>query len=211
MNDARQLIQRKWPEALCSTTDDSELVFSTGFPDLDTLFPLFGIPYGQLIEVTGGISSGKTSLLLRLLAQWTKSRMVCYVDFSDSFFPDAAISSGVNLNRLMVIKPETNSTGYLKTGIRTVELLQRGQTVGIIVFDLVGQHNLLPISLLHRLRLKTVRSKGLVVFLTQSNSHIIPSSMASLRLEVRRSGDGLEITVTKSRISTEGSQVEVRL
>jgi len=186
--------------------------FSTGLPELDALFPLRGIPYGQLIEITGGVSSGKTSLLLKLLAHLTRTGVAAYIDFSSTFFPSAAAVSGVDLTRLLVVKPDSRPTDRVKTGLRTAELLLRNQTVNVIVFDLVGEKQVLPIVLLHRLRLKTVRARALTIFLTENNSEIIPSSMASLRLEVLRSGsDRLKVHLTKSRICREGTQAEVLL
>jgi hypothetical protein len=218
--ELRKKISQKWPEALRPASNKRELIFKTGLPQLDALFELGGgIPYGQLIEITGNASSGKTSLLFFLLARWTVDRTAAYVDFGNSFFPDAAVSSGVDLTRLLVIKPSCKSADRIKNGIRTAELLLRERSADVIVLDLVGQslrgrQAVLPINLLHRLRLKTVRAKGLVIFLTQNNSEIIPSSMASLRLQTKRTGkseDSLEITVTKSRISAEGARVEVCL
>jgi len=208
----RDAITRKWPEALRSLTDNREMVFNTGLLELDKLFPLGGIPYGQLVEITGSVSSGKTSLLFALLGHLTKGKTAAYLDFSNTFFPDAAVSSGIDLNRLVVVKPDGHSTDNLITGIRTAELILRAQRADIIVFDLVGQRTMLPISLLHRLRLKTVKAKALTIFLTQNNSQIIPTSMMSLCMEVKRSDrGGLGITVTRSRISVEGIRVEVHL
>ncbi len=216
----KQKLTRKWPEAIRSLSDQNELVFSTGFPELDSLFPMGGIPYGQLIEITGGVSSGKTGLLFRMLSCATQNRIAAYVDFSNAFFPDAASASGLDLSRLLVIKPNVRGDDCIKNSLRTAELLLRDRNADIIVFDLVGYHrkDTLPIGLLHRLRLKTVRAKGLVIFLTQPvktngvSPNIIPSSMASLRLTVGRTNTNrLAISITKSRITTEGTHVEVQL
>ncbi|MCP4685782.1 MAG: hypothetical protein GY867_10110 [bacterium] len=213
----REAISRKWPEALRSLTPASlaerqGLVFETGLPEVDALFPLHGIPYGQLIEITGGVSSGKTSFLFRLLAVWSAERTVAYVDFDNAFFPDAAVCAGIDLSRLLVVRPEPKADDPIKPGIRTAELLLGKKNSDIIVFDLVGRRTPLPLGLLHRLRLKTVRARGMVIFLTNKNTGIVPSSMASLRLEIsRRDHDRLEIAVTKSRLSAEGARVEVSL
>ena len=213
----REAISRKWPGSLrpltpASLADRQGLVFETGFPQLDALFPLRGIPYGQLIEITGGVSSGKTSFLFRLLAAWSRERTVAYVDFDNSFFPDAAAFAGIDLSRLLVVKPEPKADDPVKPGVRTAELLLGKKNSDIIVFDLVDRRTPLPIGLLHRLRLKTVRARGMVIFLTRHNTNIVPSSMASLRLEIsRRDHDNLEIAVTKSRLSAEGARVEVSL
>ena len=207
----KEAITRKWPEALGPIAEVQHRVFDTGCDSLDALFPSGGIPYGQLIEITGGVSSGKTGFLFRLLARWCKDNTVAYVDVTDSFFPDAAASAGVDLTRLLVVKPSGGAADRLQSSLRTAELLLVEGRVTIVLFDLVGRHaaGRLPLPLLHRLRLKTVRAKGLVVFLTQENSYVIPASMVSLRLTVcRSSSDTLSITVSKSRISVEGTRVE---
>ncbi len=243
-------LRQKWPEAVRSLTDVSDRFFATGQTELDAFFTSGrGIPYGQLIEITGGVSSGKTSLLFGLLA--ANSRTAAYVDFGNSFFPDAANAAGLDLSRLLIIKPTSGapplgvgidspptingepphvtlslskgdapdrSSIQLKSGLRSGELLLRDRHADIIVFDLVKHRTPLPIGLLHRLRLKTVRAKGLVIFLTQA-ANIIPASMTSLRLEaqraeVQRSDDHshhLLITVTKSRLCAEGLHCRVSL
>lgn len=227
-------LRQKWPEAVRSLTDVSDRFFATGQTELDAFFPSGrGIPYGQLIEITGGVSSGKTSLLFSLLA--ANSRTAAYVDFGNSFFPDAASAADLDLSRLLVIKPISSptinggpprvtlsrskggepdrSSLQLKSGLRSGELLLRNRHADIIVFDLVKHRTPLPIGLLHRLRLKTVRAKGLVIFLTQA-ANIIPASMTSLRLKAQRSDDHshrLLITVTKSRLCAEGLRCQVSL
>lgn len=210
--ELKELIQKRWPQTLAAVANE-ELVFGTGLSELDALFSLGGIPYGQLIEITGGVSSGKTSFLFKLLARLTRKETVAYIDFSNTFFPSAAVAGGIDITRLLLVKPNSHSADdSIKSGLRTAELLLRERTVRCVVFDLVGQKKILPIVLLHRLRLKTVRAKALVILLSENNSEIIPSSMASLRLEVRRRDNNrLKINITKSRISKEGVCVEVLL
>lgn len=205
----RQLIRRRWPQALYSPVDLPDQLFFTRIAGLDALFPGGGIPYGQLIEITGGVSSGKTSLLFRMLAGVAATGIVGYVDFGDSFFPSAVIAGGVEAEKLLVVKPDC-----IATGIRTAELLFKQKVARCVVLDLVGVVGKVATSmtLLHRLRQHTVRAGGLGIFLTEGNSQLIPASMVSLRLEVRRRELSLlEIIVTKSRISKEGRRSEVRV
>jgi hypothetical protein len=214
----RQTLREKWPEATRSFHDRRDLYFATGLPQLDRIFPkACGLPCGQLIEITGGLSSGKTSLLYCLLTTASADgRTIVYVDFDNAFFPDTTPGSTLQLSQLLVVQPADTAPDSLRAGLRTAELLLRDRRADIIVFDLIGRHIPLPLGLLHRLRLKTVRAKGLVIFLTQkTKADIIPSSMAALRLEVRRADrtdqNRLNITVTKSRLCAEGIQMEVRL
>lgn len=202
----KRLVSKRWPEALMNTADSSSTPsFITGIASLDRLFPAGGIPYGQLMEITGGVSSGKTTLLLRMLAALTVRQTVAYVDFSGSFFPAGAISTGVDPDRLLVVTPKS-----LLSGLRTAELLFRHCMADIIVFDLLGCREPLPFTLLHRLRQQTTRARGLVIFLTENNSDIVPTSMVALRLEiVRGDHNRFAVTITKSRFCKEGMEVEV--
>ena len=101
---------RKWPEAIRCLTRRSELCFPTGLAALDRLFPSGrGFPYGQLVEITGGPSSGKTSLLLSILAAGSRNRRrIAYVDFGGAFCPDAALAAGLDIKRLLIIRPEVD-------------------------------------------------------------------------------------------------------
>jgi hypothetical protein len=201
----KRLVSKRWPEAVINSADSATPSFITGVASLDQLFPTGGIPYGQLMEITGGVSSGKTTLLLRVLATLTARETVAYVDFSGSFFPAGAISTGVDPDRLLVVTPRN-----MLSGLRTAELLFRHRMADVTVFDLLGCRDPLPFTLLHRLRQQTTRAKGLVIFLTENNSDIVPTSMVALRLEIARiDHDRFVVTITKSRFCKEGMEVEV--
>jgi len=64
-----------------------------------------GAPRGGLTEICGPASSGRTSLLLALLAQATAREEVCaLVDASDAFDPYFAAAAGVDLKRLLWVR-----------------------------------------------------------------------------------------------------------
>ena len=203
--ELKRLIRRKWPEATGLASERLNLAFSTGLPSLDNLFPHRGIPCGQLIEFTGGPSSGKTTLVFTILAALVRNGRAVYIDLSGSFFPAAAAACGVDLTRLLTVSPAN-----APAALRVAELLLHHNAAAWIVLDLVGQRIPLPVIMLHRLRLKATRARSLVFFLTENNSAIIPPSMAALRLAISRRNDTiLTATVTRSRISREGVTVEV--
>jgi hypothetical protein len=61
-----------------------------------------GIPRGCLTEVYGAASSGRTTVLVSLLAQVTRrGELAALVDIMDSFAPDVAAEAGVELNSLL--------------------------------------------------------------------------------------------------------------
>src|SRR5471032_207613 len=64
-----------------------------------------GLPRGCLTEIYGPASSGRTSLLLSILAAATAREEVCaLVDADDGFDPASAAESGVGLARLLWVR-----------------------------------------------------------------------------------------------------------
>jgi len=211
-DDLKGLLARKWPEAVVAESSWGESSFLTGHPAFDSLFPATGIPYGQLIEITGDTGSGKTSLLFLLLSGVTRRGTVAYLDFSGSFFPASAVTSGVDTNRVIVLCPNNQTHAPFTIALRSAELIFRHQLACCVVFDLIGERGQLPLTLLHRLRMYTVRAKALVIFLTEAQSNLIPASTTSLKLQVTRNESGsLQVAVVRSRISQEGIATEVNL
>ncbi len=215
----KKLLIQKWPEAVATSKGLTETVFKTGLTPLDDLFPMGGIPCGQLIEITGSVACGKTGLLHRMLASLINHGNVTYIDFSGGFFPAAALRSGVDMNRLTVVKTapgKTPATDSFSSGLRTAELLFNHHLATVVVLDLVGHGSHQPLSptLMHRLRRLTSKARALVIFLTEDSDrvNIIPASMVSLRLQVNRRGmERIEVSVAKSRISKEGTKTELDL
>jgi recombination protein RecA len=82
---------------------------STGIEKLDALTG--GLPRGALSEICGPASSGRTSVLLSLMASMTANGEVCaLVDTADSFDPKSAEAAGVELRKLLWIRCSKNST-----------------------------------------------------------------------------------------------------
>jgi hypothetical protein len=66
--------------------------------------------------------------------------------------------------------------------------------------------------LLHRLRQQVVKAGGLVMFLTEGNSHVISPSTVALRLVVQRvNRTRVAVMVERSRVCAQGVTVEVDL
>ncbi len=203
-SELRGLIEKRWPKALDFASAGTDLMFSTGISALDIIFPRSGISYGQLIEIGGAVSSGKTSFLFRILANLTRANRAVYLDFSGSFFPSAAESSGVDISQVLVLR-----SNDLMKSLRAVELILRHRLACCIVFDLVGVSGVLPLAVMHRLRREILKAGALIIFLTENHPRIIPASMISLRLEVHRvDRSRIEITVIQSRISKAGIRIK---
>ncbi len=76
---------------------------SSGIPQVDALTG--GFPRGCLTEVSGPDSSGRTSLMLSVLAAATRREEICtLIDVSDAFDPHSAVAAGVNPERLLWVR-----------------------------------------------------------------------------------------------------------
>src|SRR6267378_5108531 len=76
---------------------------SSGIPQLDSLTG--GIARGCLTEICGTASSGRTSVLLFVLARATQRGEVCaLVDASDAFDPASAAAAGMEMSRLLWVR-----------------------------------------------------------------------------------------------------------
>ena len=105
---------------------------ATGFPEIDG--PLHGgLRRGHISEIVGPRSSGRTSVLCRLLAAATaRGEVVALIDTCDRFDPAAAAAAGVDISRLLWVR-ESGDAGRALKGMNLV--LQAGG-FGIVAFDL---------------------------------------------------------------------------
>lgn len=204
----RQQIAERWPEAVCEQEQFERRIFTSRIASFDRIFAMGGIPYGQFIEITGEPCSGRTGFMFHLISGMLRDYgKAAYIDFSNSFFGPAAAYGGIDPARLLIVKPD-----HLGSGLRAAELLLKHREIAIAVCDLVGINRELPMTILHRLRRKTVRAHGLVIFLTDRTAEIVPASMASLRLAIDRIAPAkVTVTVDKSRICKPGQKIEVVL
>jgi recA bacterial DNA recombination protein len=83
----------------------------SGVASLDALTE--GLPRGALTEIFGPASSGRTSLLLAILAQATARGEICaLVDAADSFDPASAQAAGVHLKRVLWVRCRKNVSSF---------------------------------------------------------------------------------------------------
>src|SRR5438046_36423 len=91
------------------------------------------LPRGCLTEIIGPASSGRTTLMMSVLAQATARQEVCaVVDAEDCFSPHAAAESGVELSRLLWVRCGHSAEHALKAA----DLLIQGGGFGVVVMDL---------------------------------------------------------------------------
>src|SRR5215831_3808453 len=98
----------------------------SGIPQID-------LQRGCLTEIVGPASSGRTSLMLSVLAQATAREEICaVVDAEDTLSPQDAADAGVDLSRLLWIRCAHNA----EHALRAADLLIQGGGFGVVVMDL---------------------------------------------------------------------------
>lgn len=106
----------------------------TGLPTLDAVLG-GGIPRGQVSEIFGSTSSGRTGLLLSLMAGVTSAgQLGAWVDGADRLDPASAHAAGVELGRLFWLRGNGNIGEILSA---TATLAGSG-LFELIVLDLLG-------------------------------------------------------------------------
>jgi recombination protein RecA len=101
-------------------TDPAALT-PTDLPPLDTLLR-GGLPRGQLSELAGPASSGRTTVLMQLLAASTRrDEIVALVDASDCLDVASAAAAGVDLDRVLWIRGSTVAAGSRPGPHRSLE------------------------------------------------------------------------------------------
>lgn len=83
-----------------------EGVVACGRPEVDEVLPGGGFPRGALTELAGGPASGKCALALALFAALGPEDLFAWVDARGELYPPAAAALGVDLRRLLVVRPE---------------------------------------------------------------------------------------------------------
>jgi len=115
-----------------------------------------GLPAGQLSEVVGPASSGRTSVVWRWMAAATRrGDTVALVDTFDRFDPESAAACGIDLDRLLWIRGQAISkTGgavdpVWLPGVRTVEgpgtMVERTVDRALKALNLVLQSGVCPV------------------------------------------------------------------
>src|ERR1051326_2126075 len=101
----RAQVESRIPCALRVYDRAAREMFPTGIQSIDR--ETGGIPKSALTQICApaGITSGRTTVLLSLLAQVTNKEQFCaLVDASDNFDPESAKAMGVCLSRLLWVR-----------------------------------------------------------------------------------------------------------
>jgi hypothetical protein len=175
----------------------------SGVPSLDA--PLGGgFPRGQLSEVVGPRSSGRTSVMLQTAAAAAgRGELVALVDALDMFDVESAAAAGVDLDRLLWIRGhvvsnpglcrDTNQRA-LEQAIRAFTLVLQAGNFGLVIFDAAEA----PAEAIRRLPFTTwlrlqrmVEGSQTMCLLVGGEPMARSSAGLTLRVGVRDSGFGI--------------------
>lgn len=174
---------------------------ATGIAPLDQF--IGGLPRGCLTEICGPASSGRTSVLLSVLAAATSRGEFCVVvDASDALDPESMKLAGIDLDKLLWVRcgasqpespPEKNRSRNLSEKpldqlLRATDMLLESGGFGMIVLDLADvtaqAARRIPLTTWFRFR-RVVEHKPTILLVLEQ--HPIAGSCSSLLLKLSAS------------------------
>ncbi len=191
-------------------------VIPSGSVGVDLALGVGGFPRGRVVEIYGPEYSGKTSLVLHLLAEAQKSGgTAALVDAEHAMDPSWAESIGVDLDELLISQPDTG-----EQALEIVETLVRSGGIDVVAVDsvaalvpraeiegemgdaMIGVQARLMSQALRKLTAAISKSRTTVVFTNQirhkigvffGNPETTPGGLAlkfysSVRIDMRRIG-----------------------
>ncbi len=109
-------------------------VIPTGSLALDLALGVGGIPRGRVVEIFGPESSGKTTLMLHVIANAQKGGgLAAFIDAEHALDPAYAKKLGVNLDDLLVSQPDSG-----EEALTICETLARSNALDVVVIDSVA-------------------------------------------------------------------------
>ncbi len=189
---------------------------TTGVLPLDTVLG-GGLPCGRLSELAGPVTSGKTAMVLAFLAAATqRGEVTALIDLPDALHPEAAQSAGVELTRLLWVRPPS-----LHDGLRCAELLLEAGGFGLIALDL-GESTPRQFRAPVWPRLARAAQRSQTALAVVADRRVIDSSAAmSLTLTASHrqwsrgawplfEGIRFQLTVTRNKLGSPGRHITVR-
>src|SRR5690348_8846031 len=109
-------------------------VIPTGALAIDLALGVGGIPRGRVVEIFGPESSGKTTVMLHVVANAQKGGgLAAFIDAEHALDPGYAKKLGVNLDDLLVSQPDSG-----EEALTICETLARSNALDVIVVDSVA-------------------------------------------------------------------------
>lgn len=124
------VLARRIPAPFAPCDSQPVETVSTGLAATDGLTG--GLPRGGITEIYGPGSSGRTSLLMAILAARTTAAEACaFIDARNAFDPYSAAAAGVQLQQLLWVRCQN-----IDQALRATDLILHGGGFGLVVLDL---------------------------------------------------------------------------
>jgi recombination protein RecA len=135
----RSQIEARIPSAFVVSKPQSREFIPTGIAAIDDLTG--GVPLNAMTEICGSgvASSGKTSVLMSLLAKATMQERFCaLVDGCDGFDPASGEAAGINLSRLLWVRcgKTKQKLKPLEQAFKVADFLVQSAGFGLVAVDL---------------------------------------------------------------------------
>jgi hypothetical protein len=134
----RAQIEAKYPSAFAVYRRPERTTIRTGVAQIDDAVQ--GVPLHAITEICGSslASSGKTSVLMSLLAQASQEHFCALVDASDTFDPVSGHAAGINFSRMLWVRCEKNQTrrSPLEQAFKFADILLQSTGFSLIAVDL---------------------------------------------------------------------------
>lgn len=194
---------------------------STGFPALDAILGVAGLPREASAAIRGDLSSGKTTLALRCAAEaQARGSIVAYVDLARAFDPVEAVARGVDLRWMLVVRPADVPEGFSIAGA-----LLAGRAVDLLIVDLPSRLPARTDGALRRLAAHARRVGARLMVLEPASLggpfHGALAESTGLRLELERRGwirlgrdvvgQHTQVTVAKNRYGSPGRHADLEI
>jgi hypothetical protein len=153
---------------------------ATGVAALDAVLG-GGVPRGALTEIVGAASSGRVTVAGALLRAVTARRaLAAWVDVPDAFDAPSAEAAGVDLARVLWIRPRA-----VRHALQATEHVLAADGFVLVVLDLDAAcaRRAVPASAWMRLARGAVRARAALVVLARAD---VAGTFAAVRLETER-------------------------
>lgn len=122
------------PELGDSMVNEKIEIVSTGHPEIDSALGIGGLPRGRIVEIMGQEASGKTTLVLHVIAEAQRIGLNCaFIDTEQALERKRAEAIGVNFQKLAISQPDSG-----EQALDLLDFLVRSGEFGVIVIDSVA-------------------------------------------------------------------------
>jgi protein ImuA len=156
-----------------------EGLLACGRPEIEPLLPGGGFPRGSLCTLRGGPASGKTGVALAALREAQREGgLAAFVDGRGELYPPAAHALGVDLSRLLLVRPGRDGRGLLP-GLWAAEVLLGSGAFPAVAVDvpLRGVPPARAEPLLRRLRAAAEKGGAVALLLSAPGDPAIPAAI----------------------------------